>query len=196
MTDEAFRFSSDLVRPKFYRRWLPLPADHSSVSDAECIDALVKLWSDRYQHLHPDAKLVSTVSGGVTFLLDVHLPTASARTVAAVARVAAPGHAREKHYQAGLPLLQRIIADLGSVGVEGITTGTRRPPDGTLTNRQKSANQSPASIPAVVEQTIAHHKNWKVLGHYRGPLDHFERALNCVEALYNLEHSHRRHPAT
>ncbi|WP_375406010.1 hypothetical protein [uncultured Amnibacterium sp.] len=46
-----------------------------------------------------------------------------------------------------------------------------------------------------MEQTIARLKNWKVLKHYQGPLDRFERALNCVEALYNLERSHRRHPA-
>ena len=107
MTDEAFRFSSDMVGPTFYRRWLPQLTDHSAVSDTEWIDSLVELWSDRYRYLYPDAELVSTVSAGVTFLLDVHLPTASARTVAAVARLTTPDHAREKHYQAGYPLLQR-----------------------------------------------------------------------------------------
>lgn len=80
-------------------------------------------------------------------------------------------------------------------GIEGITTETRRPPGRTPTDRQKSANQSLAGIRSVVEQTIAHLKNWKILKHYRGPVDRFERALNCVEALYNLEHSHRRHSA-
>ena len=100
--------------------------------------------------------------------------------------------------QSGLPELLAgipIIADLGYVGIEGITTGTRRPPCGTLTDRQKSANQSLAGIRSVIEQTIAHLKNWKVLKHYRGPLDQFDRTLHCVEALYYLEHSHRRHPA-
>lgn len=100
--------------------------------------------------------------------------------------------------QSGLPELLAgtpLIADLGYVGVEGITTGTRRPPGGTLTDRQKSANQSLAGIRSVIEQTIAHVKNWKVLKHYRGPLDRFQRTLDCVEALYRLEHSHRRHPA-
>lgn len=103
--------------------------------------------------------------------------------------------------QSGLPELLAetpIIADLGYlgyVGVEGITTGTRRPPGGTLTDRQKSANQSLAGIRSVIERTIAHLKNWKVLKHYRGPLDRFQRTLNCVEALYRLEHSHKRHAA-
>jgi hypothetical protein len=100
--------------------------------------------------------------------------------------------------QSGLPELLTgtpIIADLGYVGIEGITTGTRRPAGGSLTDRQKSANQSLAAIRSVIEQTIAHVKNWKVLKHYRGPLDRFQRTLDCVEALYRLEHSHQRHPA-
>ena len=88
-----------------------------------------------------------------------------------------------------------IIADLGYIGVEGITTGTRRPPGGQLTDRQKTANSSLNGIRAVVEQTIAHVKNWKVLKGYRGPLDTFERTLRCVEALFHLQHSHRRHAA-
>ena len=86
-----------------------------------------------------------------------------------------------------------IIANLGYVG---IMTGTWRPPGGTLTDRQKSANQSLAGVRSVIEQTIAHVKNWKVLKHYRGPLDQFDRTLRCVEALYYLEHSHQRHPGT
>ena len=100
--------------------------------------------------------------------------------------------------QSGLPELLTgtpIIADLGYVGIEGITTATRRPAGGSLTDRQKSGNQSLAAIRSVVEQTIAHVKDWKVLKHYRGPLDLFQRTLDCVEALYRLEHSHRRHPA-
>lgn len=100
--------------------------------------------------------------------------------------------------QSGLPVLlagQPIIADLGYVGIDGITTGTRRPPGGALTDRQKSTNQSLAGVRSVIEQTIAHVKNWKVLKHYRGPLNQFDRTLHCVEALYYLEHSHRRHPA-
>lgn len=90
----------------------------------------------------------------------------------------------------------QLIGDLGYVGVTGFTTGTRRSPGGQLTDRQRSANQSLNSIRAVVERTIAHIKNWKVLKHYRGPLDRFDRTLRCVEALHHLEHSHRRHPAT
>lgn len=69
-------------------------------------------------------------------------------------------------------------------------------PGGKLTDRRNSANQSLAGIQSVVEQSMAHLKNWKVLGHYRGPLDRFGRALNRVETLHNLEHLHRRHPAT
>lgn len=87
----------------------------------------------------------------------------------------------------------QIIADLGYIGIEGITTGTRRPAGGQLTDRQRTANRSLNSIRAVVEQTIAHLKNWKVLKHYRGPLDTFERTLRCIEVLFHLEHSHRRH---
>lgn len=100
--------------------------------------------------------------------------------------------------ESGLPELLAgtpIIADLGYIGVEGITTGTRRPPGGTLTDRQKTANQSLAGIRAAIERTIAHLKNWKILKQYRGPLDRFQRALDCVEALYRLEHSHHRHAA-
>lgn len=100
--------------------------------------------------------------------------------------------------ESGLPELPTgtpIIADLGYIGVKGITTGTRRPPGGTVTDRQKTANQSLAGIRAAIERMIAHLKNWKVLGHYRGPLDRFQRELDCVEALYRLQHSHHRHAA-
>ena len=64
-----------------------------------------------------------------------------------------------------------------------------------LTDRQKSANQSLAGLRSVIEQAIAYLKNWKVLKHYRGPLDHFRRTINSVEALYDLQHSNRRRPA-
>lgn len=89
-----------------------------------------------------------------------------------------------------------VIADLGYVGVAGIMTGTRRPPGGQLTDRQRTANQSLSGVRSVIEQTIGHIKNWKVLRTgYRGPLATFDRTLRCVEALHHLKASHRRHPA-
>lgn len=54
-----------------------------------------------------------------------------------------------------------IIADLGYLGVEGITAGARYPAGSELTDRQRTANTSLNGIRAVVEQTIAHVKNWK-----------------------------------
>lgn len=59
----------------------------------------------------------------------------------------------------------------------------------------QTLNLSLASIRAEVERIIAHFKSWKILKHYRGPLERFQRALDCVEALYRLEHSHHRHAA-
>ena len=61
-----------------------------------------------------------------------------------------------------------------------------RPAGGRLTDRQKTAISLLNGIRAVVEQTIAHVKNSKVLKHYRGPLDNSEPTLRCVEVLFHL----------
>ena len=141
------------------------------------------LFSGKHHHPGMNVQIACTTSGR---LLALGRPDHGAR------------HDVHAWKQSGLPELlpdTPIIADLGYIGVPGITTGTRRPPGGQLTDRQKTLNQSLTGIRAVIEQTIAHLKNWKVLKHYRGPLDTFERTLHCAEALYHLEHSHRGHAA-
>lgn len=87
---------------------------------------------------------------------------------------------------------QDLLADLGYVGVEGIHTGTRRPPGGRLTDRQATANRSLSALRAAVERAIAHLKNWKILKiGYRRPLDRFHTVLKTVTALHFYEYSNR-----
>lgn len=77
-----------------------------------------------------------------------------------------------------------LLADLGYVGVAGIRTGTKRRPHGQLTVEQKAANRTISKVRARVEQTIAHLKHWKILGHpYRGPLDDYQATLETATAL-------------
>jgi hypothetical protein len=78
-----------------------------------------------------------------------------------------------------------IIADLGYVGIAGMTTGTRRQPGAELTDGQRTLNASLSGIRAAIERAIAHLKNWKVLKTgYRGPLDRFADVLRTVTALH------------
>lgn len=78
----------------------------------------------------------------------------------------------------------RLLADLGYVGVPGIVTGTKRPIRGRLTEQQHRANRQIAHIRVIVERVIAHLKHWKILGHpYRGPLDDYRATARCVIAL-------------
>lgn len=139
------------------------------------------LFSGKHHRTGMNVQLAVTIDG---LLLGVGTPAHGSRHDASAWRQC--GLAEQ------LPGCQ-IIADLGYVGVNGITTGTRRPPGGQLTDRQRTANQSLNSIRAVVERTIAHLKNWNVLKYYRGPLDTFERTLRCIEALFQLKNPHPRH---
>lgn len=78
----------------------------------------------------------------------------------------------------------RLLADLGYIGVRGVIHGHRRPIGGTLTDQQRHINREIAHIRVIVERVIAHLKHWKILGHpYRGPLDDYRATAECAIAL-------------
>ena len=79
-------------------------------------------------------------------------------------------------------------ADLGYVGVDGITIVPYKKPAGIdlLESRIKS-NAAYSKIRAAVERVIAHVKTWRMLseegGRYRAPIEKYEEMLQTVTGL-------------
>jgi hypothetical protein len=84
------------------------------------------------------------------------------------------------HYAPGGP---GMIGDGGYQGT-GPITPAKKPPNGELTDEQKSYNYSLNRLRAAVERAIAHLKNWKILktGYHRIMTD-FPDLLRTVTAL-------------
>jgi hypothetical protein len=83
------------------------------------------------------------------------------------------------------------------VQILGVTR-TKRPPHGELTKEQKRRNRIISSIRAVVENTIAQMKNWKILAtgsrHFSGSRENqidFELVVRVVAKLTALQIEHR-----
>ena len=76
-----------------------------------------------------------------------------------------------------------LVFDGGYQGT-GPITPAKRPPNGELTDEQKSYNHSLNRLRAAVERAIAHLKNWKILktGYHRLMTD-FPDLLRTVTAL-------------
>lgn len=72
--------------------------------DQQWIERVVECWGARYEQRVPGAALQVVAQHDATFLLDVDLEHGWSRTVVAVARLHAPGRARDRAYQAGFPL--------------------------------------------------------------------------------------------
>jgi hypothetical protein len=105
--------------------------------------------------------------------------------LAAIGPVAVPGarHDAVAFAASGLKDLltgQQAAADLGYLGVEGITiVGFRTPPGGKLAASQAAFNTALAKIRAAVEHAIAHLKTWRMLseegGRYRPPVSKYQQ---------------------
>lgn len=76
------------------------------------------------------------------------------------------------------------FADKGYVG-RGITTPIKKPPHRDLLDWEKTYNTSINAMRAVIEQVIAHFKNWRIMHtDYRRPLDTFAQTISTVIALH------------
>lgn len=77
-----------------------------------------------------------------------------------------------------------VLADLGYLGT-GVLTGTRKPAGGELSPDRTETNTALSSIRAVVEHTISHLKNWKILGgRCRAPIHKYQSIVRAVTALH------------
>jgi hypothetical protein len=75
------------------------------------------------------------------------------------------------------------IADKGYLG-SGMITPVRKPPSRALTTDETSRNTAINKIRYVIERTIAHLKNWRILHtDYRRPLNTFTTTISTVIAL-------------
>src|SRR5438552_1923622 len=113
-------------------------------------------------------------------LADAGEPVPGARHDAAAFFVSGIAERWAAHYAPSGP---GMIGDGGYQGT-GPITPAKRPPNGELTDEQKSYNHSLNRLRAAVERAIAHLKNWKILktGYHRLMTD-FPDLLRTVTAL-------------
>jgi hypothetical protein len=79
-----------------------------------------------------------------------------------------------------------VVADLGYLGL-GLTTGTRKPAAGDLSEDRTQANTALSRVRSKIENVIAWLKNWKMLStRYRPPLHTFPTALRAIVGLYHF----------
>lgn len=77
-----------------------------------------------------------------------------------------------------------VLGDLGYLGC-GITTGTRTPPGGELSDDRQATNRALSKVRAHVEHAISRLKNWKIIGgRYRAPLEKYASVAAAVFALH------------
>jgi DDE superfamily endonuclease/Helix-turn-helix of DDE superfamily endonuclease len=82
-----------------------------------------------------------------------------------------------------------IVADLGYLGL-GLTTGTRKPAGGELSEDRAEANRDLSRVRSKIENVISWLKNWKMLStRYRPPLHTFPGALRAIVGLYHFARS-------
>lgn len=104
-----------------------------------------------------------------------------------------PGSWHDKHAydEAGLDtILAGSGGDLGDPGFQGtnLTTPTKKPPGGQLTDKQKANNKRISTVRVGVEWCIAHVKNWRIMTtRYRGELTHrFDNVIKAATGLQRL----------
>jgi len=124
-----------------------------------------------------NVQVVADLDGRVA---DVGEPVPGARHDAAAFFVSGIAERWAAHYAPSGP---GMIGDGGYQGT-GPITPAKRPPNGELTDEQKSYNHSLNRLRAAVERAIAHLKNWKILktGYHRLMTD-FPDLLRTVTAL-------------
>jgi hypothetical protein len=83
------------------------------------------------------------------------------------------------------------VADLGYLGVEGITLEPiRKPPHADLHPTQTEFNTQLSAIRAAVERAVAHFKTWRILSEtgsrYRASIGKYPELLKAVTGLFFL----------
>jgi DDE superfamily endonuclease len=175
----------DLLRPlvaPVLAEFIPTPAEIAGGSSVLVDGTLVPTWDwkhrdDLYSDHHGDHGVNLQVAG----------TWANHQLVAVGEPVPGARHDAYAWYASGLAEQLAdldVIGDLGYLGL-GLTTGTRKPRGGDLSDDRKEANQAISRFRARMEHIIAHLKNWKILSHrYRGPLDKLDEIIRAVVGLH------------
>ena len=114
--------------------------------------------------------------------------------VAAIGPVPVPGARHDAHAYAASGLKDLLAgrpaaADLGYLGVDGITiVPFRTPPGGHLHDTQAAFNKDLSAIRAAAERAVASVKTWRMLseegGRYRAPISKYPELLTAVTGLF------------
>jgi hypothetical protein len=116
--------------------------------------------------------------------------------IAAVGPIAVHGARHDAHAFEASGLKEIItgfpaIADLGYVGVDGITIAPiKRAPKCEIRDCDKKCNTELSKIRALIEQAVATLKGWRMLsqegGRYRAPIEKYEETLQAIIGLLFL----------
>jgi DDE superfamily endonuclease len=118
--------------------------------------------------------------------------------VAAIGPVPVHGARRDAHAFAASGLKDLldghpVLADLGYLGVDGISiVPYRKPRRGQLSDEEAAISKHLSKIRAAVERAIASIKTWRMLseegGRYRCPISTYPQMLTAITGLYFFSH--------
>jgi transposase len=182
----------DLLRPVIRRAvagFIPDPRSVLRGGTALVDGTICPTWD--WKHI-PDL-----FSGKVEFAgMNVQVAASLDGRIAAIGPLAVHGARHDAHAFEASGLKAKLAgietaADLGYIGVEGITIVPYKKPVGIdLLDSRTESNTLLSKIRAAVERAIAHVKTWRMLsqdgGRYRAPIEKYEEMLQAVTGLIFL----------
>jgi hypothetical protein len=182
----------DLLRPVIKRAvasFIPHPREVAGRGTLLVDGTITPTWD--WKHV-PDL-----FSGKAGFAgMNVQVASSIDGRIAAVGPIAVHGARHDAHAFEASGLKEIItgfpaIADLGYIGVDGITIAPiKRAPKCEIRDCDKKFNTELSKIRALIEQAVATLKGWRMLsqegGRYRAPIEKYEEALQAITGLLFL----------